>query len=191
VCEQTYRPIEHIIVSDGPDPELRAVEFPDHVRYCELPEHTRANGRWGTAARLAGISLARGEYITYLDDDDKYRPKHIEVLAKMLDDNPDIGFSYSLGNWVAPGDPTLIVDQFGKNHGQPCLGQIGTSTFMHRRELLNLATWRDDGRQFTIDWDLIERWLAAGVLWMKTFDMDASADFIRLPTSSLPEWGFR
>jgi hypothetical protein len=43
----------------------------------------------------------------------------------------------------------------------PFCGGIDTSVMMHRRSALDLATWRDEGQE-TVDWDLAERWLAAG-----------------------------
>lgn len=42
-----------------------------------------------------GMAMARGEYIAYLDDDDKYYPNHLEVLSKALDDNPEVALAYS------------------------------------------------------------------------------------------------
>ena len=35
---------------------------------------------------------------------------------------------------------------------------------MHRRELLDVATWRPG--QPTLDWDLVSRWMDAGVGWV-------------------------
>ena len=56
----------------------------------------------------------------------------------------------------------------------PYLTGIDTSAIAHRRDLLDLATWRDDGQQ-TIDWDLVERWIAAGATW--AFDAEITADY--------------
>jgi glycosyltransferase involved in cell wall biosynthesis len=186
VAAQTYRPIEHIIVSDGPDEYLRNCEFPSHVQYHELPEHTPANGRWGTKARLHGIDLAEGEFICYLDDDDRYRARHVEALAGLLAADPAMGFAYSYGNWMDPAGRQEVG--YFANTTWPSFAQIGTGVIMNRRETLDVATWRDNGVQDTIDWDLIDRWLAAGVPWGHAMDPDASVEFILRPDSSINGW---
>jgi hypothetical protein len=43
----------------------------------------------------------------------------------------------------------------------PGYGQIGVPAIMHRRALLDVATWEQS--EPTIDWDLVSRWLDAGV----------------------------
>jgi len=157
VQAQTYGDVEHIIVSDGPDPELAAL-LPAAVRFVQLPEHDPAI-RWGLRARLHGIGLARGDYIAYLDDDNSFRPEHVARLAAALDANPGAGFAYSRMQVNGRG-PAYIIGS-----DPPFCGLIDTSEIMHRPVLLAVATWRDDGVQATIDWDLIARWMAAGVTW--------------------------
>jgi hypothetical protein len=44
----------------------------------------------------------------------------------------------------------------------------------HRAEITKLGTWRDHG-QSTIDWDLAEQWLQAGVGW--EFVPEITADY--------------
>jgi glycosyltransferase involved in cell wall biosynthesis len=166
VAMQTYRPIQHIVISDGPNPELETMlrcVSKEHegtgyeLRLECLPEHGMG-GRWGHTARLLGIELAKGAYIAYLDDDDAYFPRHVALLANLLTDDPDIGFSHG-----------CLLMHDSPECSWPCgsypaaYGRITTSAIMHRKELLDIATWRDDGQQETVDWDLIARWLEAGV----------------------------
>jgi glycosyltransferase involved in cell wall biosynthesis len=157
VAAQDYPALEHVVVSDGPDPVLREkLDGLPGVRFEELPEHDPA-ARWGHWARLHGADVAKGEYITYLDDDDSLGPNHAPVLAAALDAWPEAGFAYGRvimhteGTWCRIGtDP-------------PGYGQI-TVMLMHRRELLGVATWRQG--EPTIDWDLVSRWMDAGVGWV-------------------------
>jgi glycosyltransferase involved in cell wall biosynthesis len=148
--------VEHIVVSDGPDPALRrkvAGQAP-HVIYAELGHH-QPGIRWGVRARQHGEDLAKGDLIGWLDDDNAYRPGHLAHLAAALDANPAAGFAYSIAQFHAPGGDYLIGSP------QPVYGGIDTSIIMNRASLRHVADWRDDGQQ-TIDWDIVERWLQAG-----------------------------
>jgi len=170
VLAQDHPDVEHVVVSDGPDAELydkiRAL-YP-HVVYKQLLEH-HTWIRWGVRARLAGIEAASGEYLAWLDDDNSFRPGHVPQLAALL--AAGAGFAYS----------TILMHQHGGHtypvgSDPPCLGGIDTSAIMHRRSLLEFGTWRDDGPgQPTIDWDIVQRWMAAGATW--AFDPEVTADY--------------
>lgn len=75
---QTTRDIEVVVVDDGSvdqpslpgDPRLRVVR------------HQEPSG--GAAARNTGTSVARGRWITYLDDDDELLPTHAELALEAL-----------------------------------------------------------------------------------------------------------
>jgi cellulose synthase/poly-beta-1,6-N-acetylglucosamine synthase-like glycosyltransferase len=165
VQAQAYQNIEHVIVSDGPDPELRLKldvlvigqsMFYHPVRYFELPERDPGQ-HWGHFARLHGIERAEGDLIAYVDDDDALRPDHVRLLAAAMDD-PGVDWAYSVmashsnaGSWTRIGE------------GPPGCGQVGTPMIMHRRSILEHGTW---GPASSVeDWELVQRWLAAGLTY--------------------------
>lgn len=157
VQQQTYEPVEHIIVSDGPDPALaeQFEEIGGSIRFEQLPE--KDPFRWGHLARLRGIEMAKGDILAWLDDDNAFRPRHLELIMKEMT-LTGAGFGYGQSEFHDRGaDYTLGV-------APPQYAQIDTSMIVHRREILELATWRDVGQE-TIEWDLVERWMQAGVGW--------------------------
>lgn len=79
---QTYAEVEVIVVADGPDGEARAAvaAMGERVRYVELAVNS------GPAeARNAGMRASRGEWLTFLDDDDTMLPRKVECTAALAD----------------------------------------------------------------------------------------------------------
>lgn len=157
---QTYPAVEHIVVSDGPDKELSirlAVECP-WVKYFELPEHAETQ-HWGGPARSLALEHATGAFIGYCDDDDALRPEHCFLTSQSLIDNPDCGFTISRMNSHNPAGEFII------GWGPPLEGNVGTPMLVHRRELLDVASWGYDSP--TEDWELVQAWLSAGVKYAR------------------------
>lgn len=77
---QTFEDLEVILVDDNP-PESRVAREPRLRQWLTEPrirlvEHDRP--RNAARARNCGLEVARGDWITYLDDDDAYHPEKIE-----------------------------------------------------------------------------------------------------------------
>lgn len=151
--------IEHVIVSDGPDEnlrdffaKLRGTRYP--ARYSELPVHA-PEPHYGWRAQLHALELAAGDYITYCDDDDALRPQHCRLLAAALDADPDAGFAVSRMMTHSPHGKSVT------GWGPLAYGNFGAPMLMHRRETLKYGTWRAVG--LGEDWDLVARWLDAGI----------------------------
>jgi glycosyltransferase involved in cell wall biosynthesis len=82
---QDYEPFESIVVDDGSEdgtPEI-AKSFP--VVYL------RQENQGAAAARNTGISLARGEFVAWLDSDDLIPPDKLSVQAGHLVEHPELG----------------------------------------------------------------------------------------------------
>lgn len=161
VWAQSYPNVEHIVVSDGPDPELANKLFPP-VRvgqrsrwFTSLSEHEEGR-HWGHFARLLGIELASGELVGYCDDDDSLRPKHVELLVSALAEHPEAGWAYS---WMDSHNNTGGVTTIGQ--GEPSIGNIGTPMIMHRRSVLEHGTW-GPASDFE-DWELVNKWIHVGI----------------------------
>ncbi len=88
VLNQTYKDIEVIIVDDN-DPQtkyrkdteitMRKYEHDKRVKYIQ-----HECNKNGSAARNTGIKNAGGKFIAFLDDDDEYLPRKIELSLKKM-----------------------------------------------------------------------------------------------------------
>jgi glycosyltransferase involved in cell wall biosynthesis len=93
VLAQTHRDLELIVVVDGPDAATEAALRPHadpRLRVVVRP------ARGGQAAALnAGIALARGAFVAFLDDDDAWRPtklaRQLETIAETDAPRPIVG----------------------------------------------------------------------------------------------------
>lgn len=83
VLEQTCGDFELIIVDDASTDETPTVveKFDDdRIRYHRFEESRGAN-----AARNAGVDLAVGRYVSFLDSDDEMHPEYLERVVDTLD----------------------------------------------------------------------------------------------------------
>lgn len=91
VIQQTYSPVEIIVVDDGStdDTAQRLGELGDRIRYIH-----QANGGL-SKARNRGIREARGEFVAFLDADDKWLPEKLQKQWEKLQADPDLKFVHT------------------------------------------------------------------------------------------------
>lgn len=91
---QTHQNIEVIVVGDHytDDTEVRIAKIrDDRLRFVNLPERGNYPSdpirRWavaGTVPMNVGLTMAEGDFVTHLDDDDRHAPDRIETLLSQL-----------------------------------------------------------------------------------------------------------
>ena len=79
ICAQTYKYLEIIIVNDGSTDESLEICEKLASEDSRIIIHSQENGGL-SAARNKGISLATGEWITFVDSDDLADPDMVRVL---------------------------------------------------------------------------------------------------------------
>lgn len=87
---QTLRDVEIVVVDDGSTDETPMVlkRYGDRLRSLRQPNRGLA------AARNAGLAVARGRYVAFLDADDVVAPTKVERQAAILEADATIAWTY-------------------------------------------------------------------------------------------------
>jgi len=161
VVDQTYDPLELIVVDDcSPEPvepQLAEMDLSElqNVRFLRHEENQGAN-----AARNTGIRAADGEFIAFLDDDDRWLRTKIARQVSAFDwGGPDIGVVYTGLEFVDDTGETIgtsIRDLRGSiTRDLLCGASVGSFTrLMIREELLEDVGYLDEGLPGWQDRDL-------------------------------------
>ncbi|RYA23177.1 glycosyl transferase [Malaciobacter halophilus] len=140
VLTQTYQNWEMIIVDDcSPDSSNeiieKYIEKDSRIRLIKLDKNSGASG-----AKNVGLKNAKGRYISFIDSDDVWEPKKLEIQIKfMQDNNYEVSFtSYQLIdensdklNKTVQVVQKLTMEDYAKNT------IIGFSTSMIDRKLID------------------------------------------------------
>jgi glycosyltransferase involved in cell wall biosynthesis len=168
VRDQTYRPLQHVIVHDGPNDKIAGLVAEEryrgsdvHIKFAELGFQTSEFFAYSHAAFpfMTAQIMAEGQYQLWLADDEEMDPKHIEKLFAMIEaENLDFAYSqcwmYFKGHhpedrWIAGTYP-----QDGTN----CTGVL------YRRELLDYKMF--EPREGTAhDYNTVMAWIKVGAAY--------------------------
>ena len=155
---QTHKDLEIVLDHNDPsDEEVKLVE--EYNEEYDNILHIKVEGvdPIGTSMNRC-IEYATGDYLCIWNVDDLRTPDSIEVMAKALDENPDVDFVY--GNYV-------IVPNFGGTEGQYVdetgredeltTGMILGPYFMFRKSILEKSGVFDEQLIQGADYDLALR----------------------------------
>ena len=149
--DQTFTDFELIIISDGCALTKYLVTkcFAGEIESGKIKLlYVERKRLFSNAPRNAGIENAKGEYIIYLDSDDRYGENHLKLINDQLTDE----------DWVYAND--LIWDGAAwVERSTDCTqyGRCGTSNICHKASL-NLR-WKDSEGGYGHDYLFIQQLL--------------------------------
>tara|TARA_R110002049_G_scaffold2372_5_gene17468 strand:+ start:418 stop:1299 length:882 start_codon:yes stop_codon:yes gene_type:complete len=132
IVSQTYSNIEIIVVDDGTpgdDNEKLCSEY-NNLTYIKI------NNSGGPASpRNVGISNSKGKYIAFVDDDDLWLPRKIEIQVNTLENNEDFDLVHCScqvidENGIKTGKIIGKPDNPIDKHGDVLVRMIGNWTIM-------------------------------------------------------------
>jgi glycosyltransferase involved in cell wall biosynthesis len=149
VLAQTFEDYEVHIIADGCQKTVEIIE--DNIKDTRIHlwkiQHKKL---WSGLPRNKGIEEAKGEFIIYLDIDDIYGDRHLEIINNNLGNYDwvwfdDIRYKPRLDYWYAN------ICDINK------LGRHGTSNLCHRRSLD--VMWPEEGK-YAHDYHFTRRLIA-------------------------------
>lgn len=179
VLNQSYKNVEIIVVDDNnPDSNFRKETEKNIEKYIQqglIVYHKNKKNLGGALARNEGIKISKGYFVTFLDDDDIYEEKKVELQVKfMLEHDLDASFTdvkiynmagklvdYRKHDYVTSLSNKELLKQHIMHHLTP------TNTYMFKRESLIKLGGFDPvsmGQEFRLMLKAIENNLKIGYL---------------------------
>ena len=152
---QSHPAMEIIVVDDGSTAAetltaLRELETAGDVRV--VPQHNQGL----VAARMAGAAVATGEFLLFLDNDDRLAPEGAALLAAHLHARPDCAFAYPAQRFF--GDEELVWEPQDYDAWDLLWSNHPTVCSLIRRAAFVAAGGYDGGMKY--GWEDWEMWIA-------------------------------
>jgi glycosyltransferase involved in cell wall biosynthesis len=151
VLDQSLRPFEIIIVDDCSQDGSQAVIAGYASRYPDLVKPIYHNQNQGIAqTRIDALKAVLGEYVTYVDGDDRVLPNKLETETRILRENSSIQLVYSNYFYIDKNGGLIGV---WANEENPPQGNVFHYVFsrnfprgsLFRNELVNYRAYRNIG----------------------------------------------
>jgi len=141
VLSQTSREFELIVVDDGSTDDTAA-----HLTLQEgRIRFVRQENRGVSAARNRGASLARGDYLAFLDSDDLWLPEKLAVQASYVRTFPGAVLCHTEEIWIRNGRRVNPRKKHAKAEGRPFEELLRDSLVSPSSVMMKKSTFEEIG----------------------------------------------
>ena len=154
---QSHAAWEHILVDDASTDDSAGV-LQDLARDARITVlRLAANGGTGKSLN-AGLALARGAYIAFLDADDEYHPDHLSSHVAALEERPEVGLLWGGVHVVARRYEDTLVPDVEKGAGLILVSEcIVQGTIFGRRCVFQEHRFSEDRSVWWQDYEFVKR----------------------------------
>lgn len=159
VMSQSHAVDELIIVDDGSTDNTATVISDLQLTYPSIIKIITQTNKGVSAARNAGINLAKGEWLAFLDSDDEWLPNKISTFLEHIKEQTDCQLFHSEEIWIRHGVRVNAMKKHKKRGGliyQHCLPLcvISPSACVIKKSLLTDVGLFDENLPACEDYDL-------------------------------------
>ncbi|WP_082462646.1 glycosyltransferase [Sphingobium sp. Leaf26] len=160
VLAQSYKRFELIICDDSSqDNTVAAIKSFKDPRII-LTKHAEQKG--AAAARNSSLKLARGDIIAYLDSDNVWHPRYLEIMLEELANWPGNMAAYAGYYDIDIGEDTIRIKKAEIRgfhlEDQLAVPFVDLNSFVHRRQLYDVLGGFDERLARRQDYDMIARY---------------------------------
>ncbi|HKP72883.1 MAG TPA: glycosyltransferase [Pyrinomonadaceae bacterium] len=137
VAAQTLQPLEVVVVDDGSTDHTAEVcaSFAPLVKYF----YQENDGTSGATAHMRSVLEARGEFIAFLDQDDRWLPTKLEKQVAAMRANPAAGAVFTDVNWIDEDGNFLKASKFPPLSGDTFHTLLEGNRFYHSSAMVSRA----------------------------------------------------
>ncbi len=159
VIKQTLLPAEIIVIDDGSDDNTEELVLKTSEQTIIPIRYIYQQNKGPSAARNRGILASRYDILAFLDSDDHWHKKKLQLQYSELIKNEDYLISHTMEKWFLRGKHLNQKKKHLPRHGMifdHCLQlcAVGMSTVMVRKKLFELVGYFDEKLQCCEDYDL-------------------------------------
>ncbi|WP_052880219.1 glycosyltransferase family 2 protein [Vibrio coralliirubri] len=160
VLEQKIDNLEVIVVDDYKEDQTS--EITNLLSDISCVRVVKSWSHSPSGARNTGVNNAKGEYITFLDDDDIYLPGRLSNMLSCFEASSTTLSFVSSGRFFETGDFKSIYKDDNQIFGEIKLSDVLEDNgidigFLMKREFFNEINGFDEGFSSLEDWDIILR----------------------------------
>jgi glycosyltransferase involved in cell wall biosynthesis len=134
ILAQTYRPLDVIVVDDGSTDATPTVA----AHYVPPARYVRQAHAGVASARNRGLNEARGDYVAFLDADDRWHPEKLARQMARFAARPELDLSVTGGqNFWMPGLAEVDERSRDPRYTEPWPGYGSPVTLLARRAVFD------------------------------------------------------
>jgi glycosyltransferase involved in cell wall biosynthesis len=171
ISSQSFNDVEAVVVNDGStDKKYEAVLR----KHSSLVRYTEQENQGVAGARNTGLAAARGKYVGFLDQDDRWHPRKLESQIELLEGNQGVDVVFHPINYINKDGVAKKLNTSHerrlkrRRHAGDILGELLKGNFIYsptvlaRKDCFDKVGGFDSNVDPHDDWDMWLRLAIAG-----------------------------